>query len=66
MSEQEDELTTLAVLSAESGIPVSTLQRAAQLGSLKAHKLGRDWVTTRRAFREWMETRKMGRPKKNS
>ena len=48
-----DDAMTLAQASELLGIDVSRLRRLAARGALRARKIGRDWITTRRDVEEF-------------
>jgi len=48
-----DDAITLAQASQILGIDVSRLRRLAARGVLRARKIGRDWITTRRDVEEF-------------
>ena len=63
-----DELITLGEAAKISSLSHDHLRRLAGRGDLKAKKIGRDWVTTKRAVREYLaQDRRPGpKPEKDS
>lgn len=49
----EEELISLAEAAAVSGLTIKHLGLLARRGTLKAKKIGRNWVTTREAVAEY-------------
>jgi excisionase family DNA binding protein len=49
-----EELISLAEAAAISGLHRGHLRRLAEQGELKARKIARNWVTTRRAVEEYL------------
>ena len=49
-----DELISLSEAARRSGLSHDHLRRLAGRGVLKAKKIGRDWLTTERALREYL------------
>lgn len=58
--ENAADLIGVAEAAVEFGIPYQTVVSARKSGKLAARRVGRNWVTTRTAFRAWMEERKNG------
>ena len=58
-----DELITLGEAAKLSGLSHDHLRRLAGRGDLKAKKIGRDWVTTERAVREYLAKDRRPGPK---
>ena len=58
-----DELISLSQAAAISGLSHDHLRRLAGRGDLKAKKIGRDWVTTERALREYLAKERRPGPK---
>jgi len=52
--ENADELITLSEAAAVSGLTRQHLSLLARRGLLHAQKIGRDWLTTRRAVEEYL------------
>ena len=63
-----DELISLREAAKLSGLSHDHLRRLAGRGDLKARKIGRDWVTTERALRDYLAQERRPGPKteKNS
>ena len=60
-----DELIPLSEASEISGLSSDHLRRLAEQGKLKAQKIGRNWVTTRKDVEDYIQERKSpGRPKR--
>ena len=60
-----DDLITLPVAAQISGLSHDHLRRLAGSGDLWARKIGRDWMTTEKAVREYLsQKRNPGRKKK--
>jgi hypothetical protein len=51
---QQEEFISLAEAAAISGFTIKHLGLLARRGSLRAKKIGRNWVTTRRAVEEYV------------
>ena len=51
---QEEDLISLAEAAAISGLTMKHLGLLARRGSLRAKKIGRNWVTTREAVAEYV------------
>jgi excisionase family DNA binding protein len=61
-----ENLITLKEAAKLSGLSHDHLRRLAGQGVLKAHKIGRDWVTTPQAVKEYLAQKKRpGPPKKD-
>ena len=60
-----DDLITLKEASKLSGLSHDHLRRLAGRGDLLAKKIGRDWVTTERAVREYLAQDRRPGPKPN-
>lgn len=58
-----DDLITLGEAAKLSGLSHDHLRRLAGRGDLKAKKIGRDWVTTERAVREYLAQDRRPGPK---
>jgi hypothetical protein len=58
-----DELISLSQAAEISGLSHDHLRRLAGRGDLKAKKIGRDWVTTERALREYLAKERRPGPK---
>ena len=58
-----DDLITLREAAELSGLSHDHLRRLAGRGDLKAKKIGRDWVTTERAVREYLARDRRPGPK---
>lgn len=60
-----DELISLSEASEISGLSSDHLRRLSEQGKLKAQKIGRNWVTTRKNIEDYIQERKSpGRPKR--
>lgn len=51
---QLDEILSLAEAAALSGLAAHTLAQQAEKGRLRARKVGRTWVTTRKCLEEYL------------
>ena len=60
-----DDLITLGEAAQISGLSPDHLRRLAGRGDLWAKKIGRDWVTTERAVRDYMALNRRPGPKKH-
>jgi excisionase family DNA binding protein len=58
-----DDLISLREAAKISGLSHDHLRRLAGRGDLKAKKIGRDWVTTERAVREYLAQNRRPGPK---
>ena len=58
-----DDLITLGEAAKLCGLSHDHLRRLAGRGDLKARKIGRDWVTTERALREYLAQDRRPGPK---
>jgi excisionase family DNA binding protein len=58
-----DDLITLVEAAKISGLSHDHLRRLAGRGDLKAKKIGRDWLTTERAVREYLAQDRRPGPK---
>jgi excisionase family DNA binding protein len=54
-----EELITLAEAAALSGLSQSHLRLLARRGIIEAEKIGRDWLTTKRAVRAYLRDEKL-------
>jgi excisionase family DNA binding protein len=61
-----DDLISLKEAAKMSGLSQAHLRRLAGQGELKAQKVGRDWVTTERAVREYLARNRRPGPSKKS
>ncbi len=60
-----DELVSLAEAASKVGLSPNSLRRYVLQGKLRARKVGRNWVTTLAAVKEYMSSRDASRaPKK--
>ena len=56
-ADTEEQLISVAELAAEHGVPYQTVVSARRSGKLAARRVGRNFATTRHAFRAWMGSR---------
>jgi excisionase family DNA binding protein len=53
-----DEPIVLRVAAARTGLSASHLRTLARTGQIEAYRLGRDWLTTETAVREYLATKR--------
>jgi hypothetical protein len=58
--EKSDEPITLKRAGEIAGLLPDTLRHAAQQGRLDAHRMGHDWLTTRRSLHRYLRSRRRG------
>lgn len=61
MADEEDTELGVPQAAAAIGVSEATLNRAARLGTLRARKVGRNWITTLSAARTWKDTEEFHR-----